>query len=133
MPGPEPITIIGVDSQRPPQIRKDPYIEVFFELSDVAAKQWCDDFNSSMQKQLSKPKVRSDEGRFIETWVRRPEELPAHLEVLKGAVHKCNELQRATALALANTVISESGEATLSSAQTQLNAVISTLDFTPKA
>lgn len=132
MSGPEPITIIAIDSARPPQIRKDPYIELFFELSDTAPRQWCDDFNSSMQKQLSKPKVRADEGRFIETWVRRAEDIPAHLEVLKTAVHKCNELQQATALALANTVISKSGEATLSSAQTQLNAVISTLVFAPK-
>ena len=125
----EHIGIKSVDANRPPLIRKDPYIELFFELSALAPREWCDDFNSSLQKHISKPKVRSDEGQFIETWVRRADDIPAHLDLLKEAVNSCNELQAAKALELANTVVSESGEPSVSSEQAHLNAVVAALDF----
>lgn len=129
MSGTNEFVIVALDASRPPQIRKDPYIELFFELSEPAPRAWCDEFNSSVQKHMSKPKVRSDEGQYIETWVRNADDIPAHVEFLKKAVLKCNEVQRARDLELSNTRVSESGQETVSSAQAHLNAIVGALTF----
>ena len=123
------VSIKSIDPNRPPQIRKEPYIELFFELSAVVSREWCDEFNSMLQKHMSKPKIRSDEGQFIETWVRRAEDIPAHLELLKKAVKRCDEVMRVRLMEAANVSVSDSGERTESSAQAQLNSIIRGLNF----
>lgn len=83
MEGISDIRIVGLDERRPPRIRKEPYINLFFKLSHEAPADWCQCFNSLLAKHGSTPKIKPDEGLFIETWVRKPGEIEAHLELLK--------------------------------------------------
>ena len=39
------IKIIGIDTNRPPRIRKEAYIDLFYQLSEDAPEEWCEDFN----------------------------------------------------------------------------------------
>ena len=38
------LKITGIDNARPPRIRKEPYIDLVFTLSEKANKEWCHDF-----------------------------------------------------------------------------------------
>lgn len=91
MEGISDIKIVGVDERRPPRIRKEPYINLFFKLSHKAPAGWCKRFNNLLAKHGSTPKIKLDEGLFIETWVRKPEEIEGHLELLKKKVAECSE------------------------------------------
>jgi hypothetical protein len=85
------IRIVGIDSKRPPIIRKEPYIDVYFALSHKAPKNWCEDFNSLLAKQKFSATIRVDEGLYVETWVKSPDDIPANLELLKAKIAECNE------------------------------------------
>lgn len=40
------IKIIGFDTSRPPRVRKEAYIDLFYQLSEDAPEEWCEDFDS---------------------------------------------------------------------------------------
>ena len=44
------IKIVGIDEKRPPLIRKEPYIDLFFQLSHKVPLDWCEDFNELTKK-----------------------------------------------------------------------------------
>jgi hypothetical protein len=90
MEGISDIRIEGVDERRPPRIRKEPYIDLVFRLTHKAPVDWCQDFVSLESKKDYKSKINTDECLYIETWVRRPEEIVGHLQGLKEAVAECN-------------------------------------------
>jgi len=90
MEGISDIRIIGFDEQRPPRIRKEPYIDLFFQLSHKVPDEWCRDFVSSLPKLSYDVKMNPDDAVFIQTWVRTAEEIPGHLEVIKTLVSECN-------------------------------------------
>lgn len=130
MEGISDIKIIGIDEMRPPIIRKQPYIDIFFKLSHQAPTDWCKDFNSMLTKHPSAPKIIEKEGTFIKTWVRTPDEIVALLNKLKDSVAECTRqyIQRIELSALKasneNTSITEeTGE------QGRLNKIIASLDF----
>jgi hypothetical protein len=91
MEGISDIKIIGIDETRPPRIRKEPYINLYFRLSHKAPEAWCDDFNRLVSKAKYPIKIDPAEGLVIETWVRKPEEIEPALGVLKAAITRCNE------------------------------------------
>ncbi|MCW8829796.1 MAG: hypothetical protein OQK94_12200, partial [Gammaproteobacteria bacterium] len=91
MEGISDIRISGIDESRPPRIRKEPYINLFFRLSHKAPAKWCDRFNTLASGRKLPSRIEIGEGLFIETWVRKPEEIEPHLEVLKAMVRQCTE------------------------------------------
>ncbi len=130
MEGISDIKITGIDEQRPPKIRKEPYIDLVFKLSHKAPSDWCKDFNDSLSKNTYAPKINLDDGLYIQTWVRSIDEIVGLLQLLKKSVTECTEhyiekVQRAAHTADGqNSLLKEGG-----GEQGRLNAVIAGLDF----
>jgi len=125
------IRITGVDQTRPPIIRKEPYIDIYFKLSHQAPIEWCNDFNALVSKFPTAPKIKEKEGLYIEAWVRTPDEIVALLERLKETIVQCSRhyierielsLQKANS-ENALLAASDNGE------QGRLNKIIATLNF----
>ena len=131
MQGISDITIIGVDETRPPFIRKEPYIDIYFELSHQAPIDWCKDLNSlfAINHTTSNATIDDKEGLFIKTWVRTPDEITSLLEQLKDEVSECTR-QYIDRIQINS---QQSGESTIksneSSEQASLNNIISSLVF----
>ena len=131
MEGISDIRIIGFDNNRPPLIRKAPYIDLFFKLTHQAPKDWCDDFNQLVSKKKYSAKIAPVAGLFIESWVRKPEEIKGLLEDLKKIIDICSEEYianinaaiRAASDANTNAKPGNDGE------QGRLNKIIAALDF----
>lgn len=129
MEGISDIRIIGLDEARPPRILKEPYINLFFKLSHKAPKRWCEEFNDLVGKKGYPAKIDTVAGLFIETWVRKPEEIVDSLDGLKQTVVLAS--QKYIARIQAETDAAEhSGGATAESAeQARLNKIVAALNF----
>ena len=131
MEGISDIKITGIDEKRPPIIRKEPYIDIFFKLSHQAPADWCSDFNALLSKHPTAPKIMEKEGLYIEAWVRKADEIEAILEQLKEKIVECNRLYiERIELSLrnsndANALLSQQGEGE----QGNLNRIIAALNF----
>ena len=134
MEGISDLKIIGIDDKRPPVIRKEPYIDIFFNLSHQAPTDWCNDFNTLLRKHPTAPRIKEKEGLYIEGWVKKPDDIAPFLTLLKDKVEDCNRqyierinLSASNANAANAAITQESGE------QGRLNKIIAMLDFdTPK-
>lgn len=131
MQGISDIKIIGIDETRPPQIRKEPYINLYFKLIHKAPQDWCNDFNNLVAKGSFPVKIAPESGMIIETWVRKPEEIPLALDKLKKSVIACNEqyIARIAALARANAAKMGVGKSDDEGEQGRLNRIVAALDF----
>lgn len=130
MEGISDIRIIGIDDKRPPKIRKEPYIDLYFKLSHKAPADWCKDFNSLLTKNANPVQIKEKEGLFIETWVRTPDEIVALFDNLKKAVTTCTQqyIERIElSTRQANDRDATQGEA--SGEQGRLNKIIASLKF----
>lgn len=129
MEGISDIRISGIDETRPPRIRKEPYINLVFKLNHKAPEKWCENFNSVTAKRKYPVKINPDEGLFVETWVRKTDEVEGLFDELKLAVTRCTEeyiarIEAENAAAAVNTVDPENeGE------QGRLNRVLAGLKF----
>lgn len=130
MEGISDLKIIGIDERRPPIIRKEPYIDIFFKMSHKAPADWCSDLNAMLKKHPTSPKINEKEGLYIESWVKSPDEIIAFLELLKAKVTDCNQayierIEAATRkITQANaSTAQESGE------QGRLNKILAALDY----
>lgn len=130
MEGIDDIRIVGIDERRPPKIRNEPYIDIYFKLSHQAPPDWCQDFNALLSKHPTTPKIKEKEGLYIDAWVREPEQIPVILEHLKSKVSECSRMyieriERSIRVESdANNVLAqETGE------QGRLNRIIADLDF----
>lgn len=131
MEGLSDIRIVGMDEKRPPVIRKEPYIDLYFKLSHQAPADWCREFNSLMTGHPAKPALKEKEGLYIETWVRTPDEIVAMLDLLKKQIAECTRqyIERVEAYtrsaneARAAQAQEDGGE------QGRLNRIIAGLDF----
>jgi hypothetical protein len=54
-----------------------------------APPDWCVGFNDLLMKHEYAPKINTDEGLFIEAWVRNPDEITGLFQVLKEKVTEC--------------------------------------------
>jgi hypothetical protein len=124
------IKIIGIDEKRPPIIRNEPYIDLIFKLSHQAPADWCSDFNSMMAKQPGSPKIKQQEGLYIESWVKTPDLIVEHLEQLKSKVSQCSEMyiERIEQSARDNKS-SDPSQVVESSPQGRLNKIIAELVY----
>jgi hypothetical protein len=123
------IKIIGIDEMRPPRIRKEPYINLFFKLIHKAPKDWCDDFNHLVAKGEYTVNIQPATGLFIETWVRKLEEIEKALEGLKKAVSTCNEEYIARILAETSAAVVIGVRPEDEGDQGRLNRVINGLNY----
>ena len=94
------------------------------------ALRWCRDFNSLLAQHPASPKIKEKQGRFIESWVRTPDEIVALFDLLKQTVADCTRqyierIEDAAKLANAESMAAneESDE------QSRLNRIIASLDF----
>jgi len=124
------INIIGIDELRPPVIRKEPYIDLYFKLSHKAPADWCRDFNDQLSKHPSSAKINEKEGCYIECWVRTPDEIPGLFAFLKQNIEDCiwqyiERIENARLLSntAGTTTLEDEGE------QGRLNRIIASLDF----
>lgn len=130
MPAFTELKIVGFDADRLPRIRKEPYIDLFYQLSEVAPEEWCEDFVNFGRHVTPMAKVDKDKRIFIGTYVKDMDAIPAHLEQLKQAVRECNSYliekikQREQAASDRKAALQEQG-----GEQFKLNEIVASLDF----
>ena len=131
MQGISDINIISIDETRPPFIRKEPYIDIFFELSHQAPIDWCKDLNSqfALNKTTSNATINEKEGLFIKTWVRTPNEIESLLEQLKKEITHCTGQYIERIRLSSQQSGGDTSETNESSEQTNLNKIIASLTF----
>lgn len=132
MKGISDLKIVGIDETRPPTIRKEPYIDIFFKLSHQAPSDWCKDLNFlfSQQVSTSNSTITENEGDFIKTWVRTADEILNLVEALKSAISECTQqyIDRIQ-LAAQQSANSDSTQSNESSEQANLNRVLSSINY----
>jgi hypothetical protein len=130
MEGISDIRVTGIDETRPPKIMKEPYIDLYFRLSHKAPVDWCQDFNELLAKHQFSPKIRPDEGLYIETWVRNADEIAGLLGLLKETVAECTTLYiEKVALRIRDQDGNNALLRTEQGEQGRLNTIIAKLDF----
>jgi hypothetical protein len=130
MEGISDIKITGIDEKRPPRIRKEPYIDLCFQLAHKAPVDWCHDLIDHQAKTDYPVKIDTKECLFIETWVRTSDQIVPHLQMLKEAVAQCNaryiakiEARERVRDGANDRLAQEAGP------QGELNRIIAALDF----
>jgi hypothetical protein len=124
------IKITGIDTNRPPRVRKEAYIDLFYQLSEDAPEEWCDDFVSFGRQVNPLAKIDKIKPGFINTYINDMDEIPKHFEQIKQAVVDCNTqymeklMKREQALARENVTAREEG-----GQQFKLDEIIAALDF----
>jgi hypothetical protein len=122
--------IIGIDKERPPRVRKETYIDLFFQLSQKVPEDWSDDFNALGRRINPSPKVEKITGTCIQTYVNDMSLIPQHLSDLQKTVLACNQQYQdkldEKARVLAERNASSQGQ---DGPQLKLNQIIDTLDF----
>ena len=131
MEGISDIKIIGLDESRLPRILKEPYINLYFKLIHQAPKRWCDLFNDLVANGSYTVKIDPLKGEFIETWVRKPDEIVDVLQELKLAIKTCIQtyIERVRAETEANAALGASEQSGEEGEQGRLNRIIKGLDF----
>lgn len=131
MEGISDIRIAGMDENRPPRLRKEPYINLYFRLLHKAPPAWCVGFNDLLVKHEYAPKINAEEGLFIETWVRNPDEIVALFNILKEKVTECTA-QYIEKIAISKRASDSDNELLQKEGggeQGRLNKIIAGLDF----
>jgi hypothetical protein len=129
MEGISDIRISGIDQARPPLIRKEPYINLFFRLNHKAPAKWCEDFNDLFSRGNYPVKIEPAEGLIIETWVRKPEEIEPLLKTLKAAVKVASNTYVVRVEAEAIAAAAKGSNPDDEGEQGRLNRIIAGLDF----
>ncbi len=124
------IRIVGIDEKRPPIVRKEPYIDLFFRLSRQPPKAWCQEFNMLVKGMTPPVKIDVRTGIFIDAYVRSMDDIPAHFDNIKKKVNACNERY------IENIRLQELAEAKANDSrlnagdeQTRLNLIVAGLEF----
>jgi hypothetical protein len=60
------IKIISIDANRPPRVRKEAYIDLFYQLSEDAPEEWCEDFSGFGRHVNPLAKIEKGTRCFIE-------------------------------------------------------------------
>ena len=85
------IKVIGFDNDRPPRIRKEAYIDLYFQLSQKAPLDWCEDFNALGRRVNPSPKIDKNKGLHIETYVNNMNLIAQQLASVKKLLLECNQ------------------------------------------
>ncbi len=84
------IKIKGLDPKRKPTLKNKNYVDIIFELSQKAPRDWCADFNVLASKESLNAKIDPNEGLYVETWVRNINDIPQELELIKQLIIICS-------------------------------------------
>ncbi len=84
------IKIKGLDPHRKPSLKNKKYIDIIFELTQKAPRDWCTDFNLLFSKDKHNAKINPEEGLYVETWVRDITDIPGELDLIKQLIVICN-------------------------------------------
>jgi hypothetical protein len=124
------IRIIGFDNDRPPRVRKEAYIDLFFQLSQKAPLDWCEDFNALGRKANPSPKIDKNKGVHIESYVNNMNLIAQQLVAVKALLLECNQQyqqkidEKARILAASNANLhGQEGE------QLKLNQIVDAISF----
>jgi hypothetical protein len=124
------IKVIGFDNDRPPRVRKEAYIDLYFQLSQKAPLDWCEDFNALGRKVNPSPKIDKNKGLHIETYVNNMNLIAQQLASVKKLLLECNQQyqqkidEKARILAASNASLQgQDGE------QFKLNQIVEALSF----
>ena len=124
------IKVIGFDNDRPPRVRKEAYIDLYFQLSQKAPADWCEDFNALGRKVNPSPKIDKNKGLHIETYVNNMNLIAQQLASVKKLLLECNQQyqqkidEKARILAASNASLQgQDGE------QFKLNQIVEALSF----
>lgn len=124
------IKLIGIDEERPPLMRKEAYIDLFFKLSQKAPQDWCEDLNKMGHQVEPSFKIDKANGSIVETWTRDMDQIPQQLEKIKKKIKECNEQYlerlRLKVISDAAKTVSANGQ---DSKQAKLDLIIATLNF----
>lgn len=123
------LKIVGIDEARPPIIRKEPYIELYFKLIHQAPREWCQVFNECVAKSTYPISIKIDDGLFVETWVRKAEEVEAALKMIQVAIKTSIALYIETIEAKTRNLTSQSVGVEATGEQLELNKIIIGLDY----
>lgn len=91
MNNPLNIKLIGIDPNRYPNLTKNNYIDISYQLSEESPKNWYIIFNDMFKKD-GDVRIDKDTSQFIDTWVRDMEDIPARLELIKKNIELTNQL-----------------------------------------
>jgi hypothetical protein len=124
------IRIVGIDEKRPPIVRKEPYIDLFFRLSRQPPKAWCEEFNRLVKGMTPPVKIDVRTGIFIDAYVRSMDDIPAHFDNIRKKVNACNEsyIESIRQQALDDTEANAS-RLNAGDEQTRLNLIVAGLEF----
>jgi len=126
--GIEDIKIKSLDANRRPSLKNKKYIDIYYELSQKAPRDWCADFNLAFSKLSLNAKISPDDGLYIETWVRDITHIQSELDQLKDIIKAINKKyieQKLEAAAEAQRTASMKGE----SSSDALDEVLELLNF----
>ena len=84
------LKIKGIDPNRIPNLDNNNYIDVIYELTQKAPRNWCLDFNNFFSKDRHKTRIDPEKGVYIETWVRNMDEIANELDLIKQKIKMCN-------------------------------------------
>ncbi len=76
------IKIIGLDPSRYPNVSKNNYIYISYQLYEEISKEWSTIFNDIF-KNDNKIRIDQDRRQFIDTWIRDIEEIPHEFNIIK--------------------------------------------------
>jgi hypothetical protein len=121
------IKLKGIDPNRRPSLRKGKYIDLCFELTRKAPRDWCLEFNMLLSKHEYKARINPDQGLYVETWVRDMTEIPKEFEHIKKNILLCTE--RITEKERLLRAQSNVPESKASSDDARLQDILATLEF----
>ena len=124
------IRIIGIDENRPPVIRKEPYIDLFFKLSFKPPPDWCEEFNTLAKDLAPQVKIDKTVREFIDAYVRDMNHIPEHLAKIKAKIAACNE-QYMEGIRLKELAVAEKNASLQPEGieQRKLNSIVAALKF----
>jgi hypothetical protein len=85
------IKIKGLDINRRPTLKNKKYIDVYYELSEKAPRDWCADFNLLFSKSALSAKINPENCLYVETWVRDLTHIQDELDQIKEIIKTCNK------------------------------------------
>ncbi len=124
------IKVIGIDSERPPRVRKEAYIDLYFRLSQKVPADWGSDFDALGRRLTPSPKIDKNSGECIVTYVNNMDLIAQHLADIRRTVAECNRAyqekldEQARALAASNASLQGLG-----GEQHRLNQIVAALEF----
>ncbi len=122
------IKIKCIDPKRRPCLVNKNYIDVIFELSDKADKDWCVIFNDNFSNSGTNIRINPEEGQYVETWVRDMEDIPETLNLIKEKTDQTN-IKYSDKLIADDEKRKDSYNQVKSVASERLEAILGELDF----